>query len=761
MKFRLIGLVLVVLLLILFPSLVLLVRADPCAILQVSLPDGAYVGYNNDPWLSECWLLNLTGASQTFLVRINNTSAAIRSYDTRLVIALNDAGYNGLESLVVNGTIVPKSAFTYGTPRPYNLWTWPSGDVYPIWSDDNSINFGMVQRKGSVDLIVSVTFSDATGVKIHFDAYGCRSYPPSNAGQITHNPLSWDSTVLLQQGIPPPQPPFASFFYIPSHPETYETVTFDASDSYDPDGYIASYAWDFGDGTPIVVETDPVTYHAYTSYGDYTVRLIVTDNDDLTDETTMPIHISQRPVASFTFSPPDPMVHETVTFDASSSSPDGGVIISYEWDFGDGSPIVVESDPITGHSYSTYGNYTVTLKITDSEGKWDTASKIVEVTAAPIADFFWLPYYPQRYEAVKFDASISAPDGGVIVSYEWDFGDGNITIVSDPTIIHHYTAVGDYTVTLNVTNSMGRWDTVSKTIAVVERRYFLEVETEPADLVTIPGEGWYNESTDVVLTAPEYVDVSTGIRYKFIYWDVDGTSYGAGVKSITVHMNANHTATAHYVLQYLLTVQTDPSGLSPQPTRNPTGEAGPANSWWYDASTSVTLTAQSVTGYTFNYWDVDGASQGSGVNPITVNMNAPHTATAYYTSIPPPSVSINPLSASIYVGQSVVFTSSVSGGTTPYSYQWYLNGAPVSGATSSSWTFTSTTSGIYYVYLKVTDANNNVVQSDTSRITVSSVSVGGYSISLAKQTPTTHIAAYTTLIALFAAALSLTKRKRK
>ena len=131
------------------------------------------------------------------------------------------------------------------------------------------------------------------------------------------------------------------------------------------------------------------------------------------------------------------------------------------------------------------------------------------------------------------------------------------------------------------------------------------------------------------------------------------------------------------------------------------------------------------------------------------------------TVTPQLTASISPTSASIYKGQSVIFTSTVSGGTPPYSYQWYLNGNPVLGATSSSWTFTPTSSGIYYVYLKVTEVNNNTAQSETARITVISVPVGGYSISFAKKTPTSHIAAYTTLIALFVAALSLTKRKRK
>jgi parallel beta-helix repeat protein len=130
---------------------------------------------------------------------------------------------------------------------------------------------------------------------------------------------------------------------------------------------------------------------------------------------------------------------------------------------------------------------------------------------------------------------------------------------------------------------------------------------------------------------------------------------------------------------------------------------------------------------------------------------------------PPLRVSISPLSASILVGQSVTFTSTVTGGYTPYSYQWYLNGNPVSGATSDTWTFTPTTSGIYYVYLKVTDDTDNTTQSETARTTVTTVPVGGYSVPI--QLPTTanpatiHIALLTILTAIFITIKRKTKRK--
>jgi len=667
-------------------------RATPCAILKVSLPEGTYVGYNADPWLSECWLLNLTGTSQTFTVRINNTSSSLRSYDTHVIIALNTAGYNNLVSLVVNGITVPKSAFKFGTPKPYNLWNWPSGDVYPTYFDDTYINVGLIPKKGSVSFTVSVTFSDATGVRMHFDAYGKTvSYNPPSDGYITHNSISQDSTVVLQAGPPPPQPPIADFFFEPYYPETNQMTTFNASASYDPDGYIVSYTWDFGDGN-ITTEYDPIAYHAYTNYGDFTVKLTVTDNSSLTGEKTSIIHITQHPVASFTFSPPDPLMHEIVTFNASASTPDGGVLVSYTWDFGDGN-ITTEYDPIITHAYATYGTYTVTLNVTDSEGKWDTQSQMITVENAPIADFWWTPYNPQRDENVIFDASGSSPDGGIIISYTWDFGDGNITTEYDPTITHAYASTGDYTVTLNVTDSEGRWDTETKIVTVVARRYFLTVKTHPAGVATIPGEGWYNESTNVDLAAPDSVNILTGVRYKFSYWDVDGTPKSGN--PITVTMDANHTATAHYVLQYYLTV------TSPHGTKG--GED------WYNAGDTAyaTVSPLIVPGdpgvrYVFTHWSGDATGNTSPSDPII--MDAPKTAVANwktqyavtFTQIGSAVAPTVTYTADVDPTETVPFTVWVNAGSQiTYTYQDIVQGTP----------------GVRYIFTGVTPPSPQIVNS--------------------------------------------------
>ena len=82
---------------------------------------------------------------------------------------------------------------------------------------------------------------------------------------------------------PENQPPVANFTYTPEHPTVNQTVTFDASFSYDPDGTIVSYDWDFGDGA---TASGVVVTHAYSVAGNYTVTLIITDDSGATNSTS-------------------------------------------------------------------------------------------------------------------------------------------------------------------------------------------------------------------------------------------------------------------------------------------------------------------------------------------------------------------------------------------------------------------------------------------------------------------------------------------
>jgi parallel beta-helix repeat protein len=96
------------------------------------------------------------------------------------------------------------------------------------------------------------------------------------------------------------------------------------------------------------------------------------------------------PIASFSFSPEDPVVYETVTFDAFSSHDIDGRIVSYQWSYGDGT---TGEGEVTTHSYSEPGNYTVNLTVKDDKGAKDTTSRVIHIAASAYVDIEkWVKY---------------------------------------------------------------------------------------------------------------------------------------------------------------------------------------------------------------------------------------------------------------------------------------------------------------------------------------------------------------------------------
>ncbi|MGA3191936.1 MAG: PKD domain-containing protein [Candidatus Bathyarchaeia archaeon] len=273
---------------------------------------------------------------------------------------------------------------------------------------------------------------------------------------------------------------------------------------------------------------------------------------------------------------------------------------------------------------------------------------------------------------------------------------------------------------------------------------YLTVKTDPTGIATIPGQGWYDQGQGTPLTAPSVSG------YFFAYWDVDGVSQGNGVNPITVTMNGPHTATAHYRQPYTLTIQTTPGGST----------SPPPGGYNYSPGSSVQVTAVPSTNYVLDYWSLDGANVGSA-NPYTVLMDKNHTLEAVFKSSPPIVVSISPMSSRVLLGQAVVFTSTVSGGIAPYSYQWYLDGSSVPGATSSGWTFTAATIGIHYVKLVVTDSKGSTGESGSARVEVTAVPVGGYSVSVKGQATAKPLATYLSLLGASTIILTAVKRKRR
>jgi PKD repeat protein len=94
---------------------------------------------------------------------------------------------------------------------------------------------------------------------------------------------------------------YADFVYTPNPPSARETVTFNASKSYNVDGVVTSYNWTFGDGNVTTI-SNPITTHVYETYGNYTVVLTIADDNGRTDSKSGPIQVRQESSKYFAFS---------------------------------------------------------------------------------------------------------------------------------------------------------------------------------------------------------------------------------------------------------------------------------------------------------------------------------------------------------------------------------------------------------------------------------------------------------------------------
>ncbi|HEY3353408.1 MAG TPA: PKD domain-containing protein [Polyangia bacterium] len=234
-----------------------------------------------------------------------------------------------------------------------------------------------------------------------------------------------------------------------------QSLEFDGSDSTDPDGTIASYEWDFGDGS--TKATTAVATHAYAAAGTYLVRLKVADDKGALGQDVALVTISapgnQPPVANAGGSQ-SAAAGTAVTFSGSGSHDADGTIVSFEWDFGDGSTHA--TTVVATHTYAAPGTYLVRLTVTDDKGATGLDVAVVTVTGTtnqpPVATAGG-SYSATLGQAITFDGTASSDPDGTIASYAWTFGDGETGTGAGPR--HTYAAAGTFLVRLTVTDDQG------------------------------------------------------------------------------------------------------------------------------------------------------------------------------------------------------------------------------------------------------------------------------------------------------------------
>ena len=274
----------------------------------------------------------------------------------------------------------------------------------------------------------------------------------------------------------------ASFTADPQTGEAPLSVTFDASDSIDPDGYLETYEWDLdGDGSFDDAEGKTAEYE-FDKIGKYTVSLRVTSTTGEFDVSEKEIEVKEQStpeaVITITDEPTAFTVGTNYIFKSDDASSPNGKIVEYEWDFGDGSR--VQTTKTVSHAFNSAGTYDVTLTVTDEEEKEGVMTKTISVgkiQGTPKAVINTTPSLQTGAStlegavpfAVVFDAGGSTDSDNNIVNYEWDYDNNGVNDGFGRTVSHTFAKQGSYTVSLTVTDSDGNKGTENLIVNVLSQ----------------------------------------------------------------------------------------------------------------------------------------------------------------------------------------------------------------------------------------------------------------------------------------------------
>lgn len=336
---------------------------------------------------------------------------------------------SGVAPLVVTFVDTSSNTATLGT-----TWAW---------------NFGNGQTS-NVQFPSPVTFSSAGSYNVTLTV--SNTYGSSVA-----------TTTVVVNPVPVTPLPVAKFSVTPSSGVCPVTVTLSNQSTG-----ATSYLWEFGSGaaggatSTTAASPQPVTF---TKTGTNTIKLTAT-NSAGSQSTTQSVFVQNGPpLAAFSY------LCSTVNFvDTSINNP-----VSYSWDFGDGSPLIVDSrvSKTVFHKYGSAGTYTVKHNARNAAGLGNEVSVALQIQSLPAANsqsgsgVAWVsargsaPVVSFKTQCRTFtftDTSSCTP-----TTWKWTFGDGTTSLLRNP--VKAFTRAGTFTVTLRVSNYLGN-STMSQNIIV-------------------------------------------------------------------------------------------------------------------------------------------------------------------------------------------------------------------------------------------------------------------------------------------------------
>ncbi|MEI6681501.1 MAG: PKD domain-containing protein [Bacteroidota bacterium] len=590
----------------------------------------------------------------------------------------------------------------------------------------------------------SWVFGDGGTSTLQSPLHTYSTYGVYNATLTIINSNGCTQTITQQVTVHPN--PVAEFTFSPasciSNPVTFTDLSFIPSGF---SGYINKWVWDFGDGTARQTINYPASPNMiYTFAGTATahvVKLIVTTTNGCTDSITKTVNSIPSPIANFTYSSTT-CLGQIVHFTDLSQTNGGGSIQTWNWDFGD--PLSGANNTSTlqnpNHSFTSASNFTVVLNIMSTNGCTKSDTIHVIINALPTADFTNTAAC-EGNSTVFTDASLA--NGGTIISYAWDFGDGTHSTLQSP--VHTYGAFGTFSVTLTVVNSNGCIHSVTKQVTV-NPKPVPDFTYSPASCVGIPV-NFFNQSF-----------VPTGFSSYINQWIWD---FGDGTAPVTIDFPANPnithtfagTAVSHVVKLRVRTTNTCVDSISKTVTSIPTPVANFSHSNTLCLGQIVNFTdlTQTNGGGSIQTWAWNFGDGLSGANNTSTLQNPSHSFTAassFSVTLTVTSsngcvsdtvypVTINALPTANFTtdtvcqGSATTFSSASSttpAGTNIVSYAWNFGDGGTSTAQNPQHIFASY--GFFSVTLVITNSNG-CIHTVTKQVLVNPKPIADFTFSAA------------------------------